>query len=62
MHDPQYRIAISWQNVAYNQPPHPSFHIGSDMAAPPTPDIRLPGQPALEGQPPSVVSAPAVSR
>jgi hypothetical protein len=41
MHDPQYRIAISWQNVAYNQPPHPSFHIGSDMAAPPTPDIRV---------------------
>jgi hypothetical protein len=44
MHDPQYRSAISWQNVAYNQPPHPSFHIGSGMAAPPTPDIRvLPG-------------------
>ncbi len=41
MHDPQYRIAISWQNVAYNQPPHPSFHIGDGMAAPPTPDIRL---------------------
>ena len=40
MHDPQYRSAISWQNVAYNQPPHPSFHIGADMAAPPTPDIR----------------------
>ncbi|HWO14455.1 MAG TPA: rhamnogalacturonan lyase, partial [Polyangiaceae bacterium] len=41
MHDPQYRAAISWQNVAYNQPPHPSFHIGADMAAPPTPDIRV---------------------
>jgi hypothetical protein len=41
MHDPQYRSAISWQNVAYNQPPHPSFHIGADMAAPPTPDIRI---------------------
>ena len=41
MHDPQYRSAISWQNVAYNQPPHPSFHIGSGMAAPPTPDIRI---------------------
>jgi rhamnogalacturonan endolyase len=41
MHDPQYRIAISWQNVGYNQPPHPSFHIGNGMAAPPTPDIRL---------------------
>ena len=40
MHDPQYRIAISWQNVAYNQPPHPSFHIGEGMAAPPQPDIR----------------------
>jgi rhamnogalacturonan endolyase len=40
MHDPQYRSAISWQNVAYNQPPHPSFHIGSGMQAPPTPDIR----------------------
>jgi rhamnogalacturonan endolyase len=40
MHDPQYRSAISWQNVAYNQPPHPSFHIGSGMEAPPTPDIR----------------------
>ena len=41
MHDPQYRIAISWQNVAYNQPPHPSFHVGDGMEAPPTPDIRL---------------------
>jgi rhamnogalacturonan endolyase len=40
MHDPQYRVAISWQNVGYNQPPHPSFHIGADMAPPPTPDIR----------------------
>jgi rhamnogalacturonan endolyase len=40
MHDLQYRSAISWQNVGYNQPPHPSFHIGSGMAAPPTPNIR----------------------
>jgi rhamnogalacturonan endolyase len=28
MHDPQYRVAIAWQNVAYNQPPHPSFFLG----------------------------------
>jgi fibronectin-binding autotransporter adhesin len=35
MHDPQYRVAIAWQNVAYNQPPHPSFYIGPDMAPPP---------------------------
>jgi hypothetical protein len=30
MHDVQYREAIAWQNVAYNQPPHPSFYLGSD--------------------------------
>jgi rhamnogalacturonan endolyase len=41
MHDPQYRVAISWQNVAYNQPPHPGFFIGEGMAPPPTPDIRV---------------------
>jgi len=22
-----YRMAIAWQNVAYNQPPHPSFDM-----------------------------------
>ena len=25
MNDRQYRLAIAWQNVAYNHPPHPSF-------------------------------------
>ncbi|RSM88644.1 rhamnogalacturonan lyase [Kibdelosporangium aridum] len=25
MQDRQYRIAVAWQNTAYNQPPHPSF-------------------------------------
>jgi rhamnogalacturonan endolyase len=48
MHDPQYRVAISWQNVAYNQPPHPSFHIGAGMAEPPVPDIRVGACPAAE--------------
>jgi rhamnogalacturonan endolyase len=28
MHDPQYRLSIAWQNVAYNQPPHTSFYLG----------------------------------
>ncbi len=41
MHDPQYRVAIAWQNVAYNQPPHTSFYIGDDMAKPPRPAIKL---------------------
>jgi rhamnogalacturonan endolyase len=41
MHDPQYRAAVSAQNTAYNQPPHPSFHIGAGMAAPPRADIHV---------------------
>jgi len=41
MHDPQYRIAVSWQNVAYNQPPHPGFHIGGGMATPAKPNINV---------------------
>src|SRR6185295_7419573 len=39
MHDPQYRLSIAWQNVAYNQPPHTSFYIGDDMKPPPRPNI-----------------------
>jgi rhamnogalacturonan endolyase len=40
MHDPQYRVAIAWQNGAYNQPPHPSFFFGAGMSDPPAPDIH----------------------
>jgi autotransporter-associated beta strand protein len=39
MHDRQYRLAIAWQNVAYNQPPHPGFYLGDGMTTPPQPDI-----------------------
>ncbi len=39
MHDRQYRMAIAWQNVGYNQPPHPSFYIGTGMAQPAPPNI-----------------------
>jgi len=35
MHDPQYRLAIAWQNTAYNQPPHTGFYIGETMSPPP---------------------------
>src|SRR5690554_1127743 len=31
MHDAQYRTAIAWQNVAYNQPPHVSYFLGHGM-------------------------------
>jgi len=43
LHDPQYRVAIAWQNTAYNQPPHPGFFIGANMPTPPTPNIVLVG-------------------
>lgn len=35
MHDPTYRVAVAWQNTAYNQPPHPGYYIASDMPFPP---------------------------
>jgi rhamnogalacturonan endolyase len=44
MHDRQYREAITWQNTAYNQPPHPSFYLGYGMTLPvPLPNITLVG-------------------
>lgn len=43
MHDTQYREAIAWQNVGYNQPPHPSFFLGAGMDDPPTPLIYFGG-------------------
>jgi rhamnogalacturonan endolyase len=43
MHDPQYRAAIAWQNVAYNQPPHPGFFLGAGMQPAPRPNITFPG-------------------
>lgn len=42
MHDPMYRLAVAWQNVAYNQPPHPSFFLGHGMKKPPAPDMYYP--------------------
>ncbi len=41
MHDPQYRLAVAWQNAGYNQPPHPGFYLGEGMNTPPLPNIRL---------------------
>ena len=41
MHNPQYRLSIAWQNVAYNQPPHVSYYLGQGMKLPPKPPIRI---------------------
>lgn len=44
MHDPKYRLDVAWQNVGYNQPPHPGFFLGDGMAyPPPLPDIAIAG-------------------
>jgi rhamnogalacturonan endolyase len=41
MHDPQYRVAIAWQNTAYNQPPHPSFYLDEAAPLPARPNIAV---------------------
>jgi rhamnogalacturonan endolyase len=46
MHDPQYRLSVAWQNVAYNKPPHPGFFLGHGMKIPPKPKLAIP---SLEG-------------
>ena len=32
MHDHTYRLAVAWQNVAYNQPPHLGFYLPDYVA------------------------------
>jgi len=56
MHDAQYRVAVAHENSAYNQPPHPSFYLGTGMNPPPVPNIVLAGTTAAsrmsgEGEP-----------
>jgi len=41
MHDPQYRLSVALQNVAYNQPPHTSYFLGDGMAALQQPNIKV---------------------
>jgi rhamnogalacturonan endolyase len=42
MHDPQYRLSVTWQNVGYNQPPHTGFFLGDGMNPPSPPAIDVP--------------------
>jgi hypothetical protein len=41
MHDAQYRMQVSSEQTAYNQPPHPSFQIGDGMQDPPKPNLHV---------------------
>ncbi|MDQ8184031.1 rhamnogalacturonan lyase [Pelagicoccus sp. SDUM812002] len=44
LHDPQYRVALAWQNVAYNQPPHPSFYLGDEAPLPTRAPVEVAGE------------------
>jgi rhamnogalacturonan endolyase len=41
MQDPLYRLSVAWQNVAYNQPPHPSFYLDEAAPLPAKPLIKI---------------------
>jgi hypothetical protein len=41
MHDSQYREAVAWQNVGYNQPPHASFLLSSGAPVPQMSTVAL---------------------
>ena len=43
MHDPQYRMQVSSQNTAYNQPPHTSFFLGTGYDMPARPEVVVNG-------------------
>lgn len=49
MHDSQYRTSVAWQNVGYNQPPHPSYFLGYGMAKPPRPNIKVVASKGVKG-------------
>ena len=42
MHDPLYRLDVSFMTMGYAQIPNPSFYFGENMAEPPIHDIYSP--------------------
>jgi len=40
LHDPQYRQAMAWQNIGYNQPPWPGYYLGTGMEGTPDYDVK----------------------
>ncbi len=43
MHDMQYRMQVASEQNCYNQPPHPSFYLGSDQPLPDRPAVTING-------------------
>ena len=61
-HDPVYRLAMSWQNAGYNQPPHLGFWLGAGIDAVPQPDITLVPVRNRQAAAAGIVSHPTESR
>lgn len=61
MHDSQYRTGVAWQNTAYNQPPWPSYFLGTDMAEPPLASIAYVNAPPADTERPQVTLAAPTS-
>lgn len=61
MSDRQYREAIAWQNVAYNQPPHTSYYISEDMSTPNQPSVYTAGSYTLKPAGTAGTVSPAVT-
>ncbi|MET0447272.1 MAG: hypothetical protein ABW004_02650, partial [Aeromicrobium sp.] len=59
MHDSQYRLAVANQNSAYNQPPHPSFFLGTGMEEPPMASITYVGAPETDESAPEISGLPS---
>ena len=51
MHDVQYRTQVAGENAAYNQPPHPSFYLGSDADLPARPNVTVLGKGNITPEP-----------
>ena len=45
MHDLQYRAQNCCEQSSYNQPPHPSFYLGSDADLPARPKVKIESAP-----------------
>ncbi len=59
VHDAMYRVALAWQNTAYNQPPHPSFYLGTGVALPKKPNITIIGGSDINVAPTTSITSPA---
>ena len=44
MHDATYRVAVAWQNTAYNQPPHVGYYLPDMVKSLKQPDVYVVGE------------------